>query len=164
MSKVDEELRRAISRASAEFFEARDRLEELFPQLLGSRYDPVGLTEEFGATYTESLVSRDPVKFGLSETEAREAAFNVELRKRLAAFVTAQDRLDTLTLEDNMRRDVTHDGERVMAIDGELATLDIIRRTMSRNGEAPEPLVLTEGAGPEHGATRSRRRDRGRSR
>jgi hypothetical protein len=164
MSNVDEELNRAIRRAQTEYFEARDRLEELFPQLTGAKYDPVGLTEEFGPAYTQGLVDKDPVKFGLSETDVGETAFNAELRNRLAAFVIAQDKLDALTLEDQMRHDVARDGVRVMAVDGDLATLDLIHRVMEWPGREPEPLVLEEGKGPPRDRERTRRRDRGRSR
>ncbi|MGB9163136.1 MAG: hypothetical protein WCC41_01530 [Rhodomicrobium sp.] len=164
MSNVNEELNRAIRRAQTEYFGARDRLEELFPQLSGVKHDPVGLTEEFGPAYTQRLVEKDPANFGLSGDDVVEAAFNAELRNRLAAFVLAQDKLDTLTLEDNMRRDVTRDGTRVMAVDGDLATLDLIHRVMERPGREPEPLVLEEGDGPPREWERTRRRDRGRSR
>ncbi len=164
MSNVDEELGRAISRARTEYFEARDRLEELFPQLAEATHDPVGLTQEFGPAHTQRVVEKAPEKFGLSENDVVEATFNAELRNRLAAFVLAQDKLDTLTLEDNMRRDVTRDGTRVMAIDGDLATLDVIRRVMQRPGQEPEPLVLEEGRGPEPERKRTRRRERDRGR
>ena len=109
---------------------------------------PSALTEEFGPAYTQGLVEKDPVKFGLSETDVGEAAFNAELRNRLAAFVMAQDKLDALTLEDQMRHDMTRDGVRVMAVDGDLATLDLIHRVMKRPGRQPEPWCWRRGRDP----------------
>ena len=150
--------------ARTEYFEARDRLHALFPQLTEAHHDPAGLSEEFGAAYTQSLVERDPLKFGFSENDVIEAAFNADLRDRLARFVIANEKLDALTMEKEAPRDAARSGEREIAVDGDVATLDLIHRVMQRPGQAPEPLVLEEGKGPPRERERSRRRERGRSR
>jgi hypothetical protein len=87
-------------------------------------------------------VEKEPVRFGLSESDVGQAAFNAELRNRLATIVMAQDKLDALTLEDQMRYDMPRDGVRVMAVDGDLSTVDLIHRVMERAGQQPELLVL----------------------
>jgi SAM-dependent MidA family methyltransferase len=51
-----------------------------------------------------------------------EAAFNADLKDRLARFVIANEKLDALAMEKEARRDAERSGKREIAVDGDVAT------------------------------------------
>jgi hypothetical protein len=147
MSDPEEELR-AIRKAHDAFELSRRELHDDLEEMDPDQFDEtLSLAEEFGARHVRSLLQQRTER----KVEASMGDWFDRLEHRLQRYIDSSSDLDSAVAVVEERRFINGGPpeEQTLAFHGEFPVVDFANKTVTFPGRDPEPLVLTEGRGPE---------------
>jgi hypothetical protein len=165
MSDPEEELR-AIRKAHDAYELSRRELHDDLQEMDPDQFDEtLSLAEELGARHVRSLLQQRTER----KIEASLGDWFDRLEHRLQRYIDSSSDLDSAVavVEERRFAEGQSPEKQTLAFHGEFPVVDFVNKTVTFPGREPEPLVLTEGRGPEplepeRDQSRSRQRGRGR--
>lgn len=166
----EDELQSAINKTFAAYEVARKELHDAVGAIgYENLYAVLSMAEEFGAGHARKCIQHHPGQYDLEAHRAAAPEWGDTLEAKLQSYIDANENLDGAVANMEQWRMESGRGSetRTIAFHGEFPVVDLVNNTVTFPGRTPEPLVLTEGRGPdspEPEPTHSRSRKRGMSR